>query len=95
MSTVLENVCHNTDPDRAGETWAQRVAFSQSISQPQLRAVRRICYDRISDFTQAIDDSFMGYEILGEDSDPGGDRKTVAVGVFYFEEKEGTPDLDW
>jgi len=95
VSTLLETVCHNTDPDRPSETWAQRVAFSQSIRQPHLRAIRRICHDRINDFTQAIDDSFMGYEILGEDSNPDGDSKTVAVGVFYFEEKEGAPDLDW
>jgi len=93
--TLLTTVCHNTNSERIGNTWAQRVAFSQSIKQAHVRTVRRICYDRINDFTQAIDDSFIGYEKLGEDVKSEGQNRTVAVGVFYFEDDEEEPGLDW
>ena len=58
-------------------------------------AVRRICHDRIHDFTQAIDDSFIGYEKLGEEVKADGQNRTVAVGIFYFEEGENDADLNW
>jgi len=93
--TLLSTVCHNTNAERVGETWAQRVAFSQNIKQTQMPTVRRICFDRIHDFTQAIDDSFIGYEKLGEDTDSGGDGRTVAVGIFYFEKGEDDTNLNW
>ncbi len=93
--TLLSTVSHNTNAERIGETWAQRVAFSQNIKKSHLPTVRRISFDRIHDFTQAIDDSFIGYEKLGEDTESGDEGRTVAVGVFYFEEGEDEGGLNW
>jgi len=92
---LLSTVCHNTDADRDGATRAQRIAFSQNIKQAYLPIIRRTCLDRIHDFTKAIDDSFIGYEKLGGEIEPTDETKTVAVGVFYFEEGEDEVDLNW
>ena len=95
VRSLLTTVCHNTDPERHGETWAQRVAFSQKIRQSHVPTVRRICFDRIDDFTQAVDDSFIGYEKLGDSTELDGEYKTVAVGIFYFEETDEDSELNW
>jgi len=95
VRSLLTTVCHNTNPERNGETWAQRVAFSQKIRNSHVTTVRRICFDRIEDFTQAVDDSFIGYEKLGDSTEPDGECKTVAVGIFYFEESDEESGSNW
>jgi hypothetical protein len=93
--TLLETVCHNTNPDRSGNTRTQRVAFSQNIGSTDVGAIRRVCHDRIEDFTRAIDDSFMSYELIHEKTAAEKDTKTVAVGVFYFEQSHDDLGVSW
>ena len=92
---LLSTICHNTNAERSGETWAQRVAFSQNIQQTDMPTVRRICFDRIHDFSQAIDDSFIGYEMLADDTDSRNNGRTIAVGIFYFEEGKDEANFVW
>ncbi len=92
--TQLSNVCHNLEPDREDSTWPNRIAYSQSIQEQQTRQLRRITKDRIVDFAESIDDVFMAYESIqdGADSD---DVKAVAVGIYYFEERDESADYEW
>lgn len=86
---LLTTVSHNTDPDREGRTWSQRVAYTQKVRNKDLPRLKRISFDRIGEFTQAIDDTFMSYEQSTGDqetAEKNGPTSTVAIGVFYFEE---------
>jgi len=93
--TLLSNVAHNTNPDRTDATWAHRIAHTQSLRTPDTRQLRRITKDRIVDFAESIDDIFIAYESLQEDRNEDESRDAVAVGVYYFEERDKNADYDW
>ena len=42
-----------------------------------------------------MDDIFIAYEALNDPSDQSDDSAPVAVGVFYFEERDEHVDYDW
>ena len=89
---ALSTIGHNLDPNRPGGAWAQRVAFSRDIESSDSPTVRRICRDRIDAFSQAIDDSFLGYENAAKEKSK---KNTVAVGVYYFEDDGTDPRFTW
>jgi len=86
--SIFSTIAHNTDPTRKSDTWPQRLVYSRRVSKENLGRLRRINIDRISDFSQAIDDMLMSYESKGnvDSPNPGPKDTTIAVGVFYFEE---------
>jgi hypothetical protein len=92
---LISTIAHNVNPDREGDSWAQISAYSQSIRKTDLPRLRRISFDRLSDVANSIDDLFMAYETLHENDDLEADNNTVAVGVFYFEEKDKTMIERW
>ena len=94
---LLNTVAHNTNPDRLGDTFAQRMAYSQKVNAKDIVRLRRVSFDRIEEFTQAIDDTFMAYETITDDSTSqvNDDCSTVAVGVYYFEEKNTKLKHGW
>lgn len=92
--TMLSNVAHNTDPERS-DTWPHRVAHTQSLQSPDKRQLRRITKDRIVDFAESIDDIFIAYESLQDDREDQESKDTVAVGIYYFEERDKNADYDW
>lgn len=84
---LLSTVAHNTNPDRDSLTWAQRLVYTQKVVSKDLPRLRRVSFDRIEEFTKALDDTFMAYETIMEASDKEEkDASTVAIGVYYFEE---------
>ena len=91
----LSNVAHNTDPDREGPTWANRVAHTTALRSPDTGQLRRITKDRIVEFAESIDDVFMAYESLQDDNDESSAQDAVAVGVYYFEEHDKKADYEW
>ena len=96
--TLLSTVSHNTNAERDGITWTQRLVYSNKVSKPDLPRLRRVSSDRIKDFSQAIDDTFMAYETISDDESD--DRResesfTVAVGVYYFEESNKKMRHKW
>ena len=90
----LSNVAHNTDPERTDSTWANRVAHTTALRSPDTRQLRRITKDRIVDFAESIDDVFMAYESL-QDDNGGESQGAVAVGIYYFEERDQNADYEW
>lgn len=90
----LSNIARNSDPEYTDSRWANRVAHTRHLQKADTGQLRRIAKDRITDFAEAIDDLFMAYEALHTDeSRETGDP--VAVGVFYFEERDQNVDYDW
>jgi len=91
---LLSNIAHNTDPNRSEGTWANRFAYTQAVRKDQAGQLRRITRDRIGEFAESIDDVFMAYETLHE-NDEGDAKDAVAIGVFYFEERDENATYNW
>lgn len=92
---LIATVSHNTDPNRIGSTWAQRIAFTQAVKKDDVPRLKRITADRIGAFAESIDDLFIAYETLNEIEVQEDDMSTLAVGVFYFEDRETTKNYKW
>ena len=92
---LLATVSHNTNSEREGETWAQRIAYTQEVRKSDLPRLKRITADRIGAFAESVDDIFMAYETLHENDDNGAEKSTLAVGVFYFEDREPGKTYIW
>lgn len=92
---LLSNIAHNSDPDRDDDQMANRFAYTQAVTIDRTTQIRRVAKDRIVEFAQSIDDIFMAYEALHERSVQEDEGSPVAVGVFYFEERDLNADYDW
>ena len=92
---TIAALSHNTDPNREGYTWPQRVAFTKAVRGNDIPRLKRIAGDRIEAFTESIDDLFMAYETLSENDSAEDEKNTLAVGVFYFEDKEKDKRYKW
>ena len=93
---ILSNTVHNTDPDRSDETWANKVVHTRLVRPSENGRLRRIATDRIVDFSESMDDIFMAYESNQIDEDISqSENRTLAVGVFYFEERDAGAKYDW
>jgi hypothetical protein len=92
---LLATVSHNTNPNRNGSTWSQRIAFTQAVSKGDVPRLKRMTADRIESFAESIDDLFMAYETLNDQDIKGEDKTTLAVGVFYFEDREPDKNYKW
>ncbi len=90
LSTIVENCANEEGP--AG--LAQFSAYSSDINKADLKRLRRISYDRLSDMAESFDDLFMAYEALHEGSD-NSDSTVVSVGLFYFEENDEHAKYTW
>jgi hypothetical protein len=85
---LIATVAHNVNPNRQDDSWAQFTTYSQTIRQSTLPRLRRISFDRLSHLAESIDDLLVAYEALDEQDELEGERSTVAVSVFYFEERD-------
>ena len=92
---LLSNIEHNTSPDRDNDSWANRVAFTQSLRSRDTKQLRRIAKDRIADFSETIDDILIAYESLQDDGEDQIEESVVAVGIFYFEEHDENASYEW
>jgi hypothetical protein len=92
---LLSNIAHNSDPKRENDQMANRFAYTQAVTTDRTSQIRRIAKDRIGDFAQSIDDIFIAYEALHDPSKDTDETSPVAVGVFYFEERDENANYDW
>jgi hypothetical protein len=93
---MLCNIEHNTrEPESDAGTWANRIAFTQSVRQESAGQLRRITRDRIVEFAESVDDLFMAYESLHDDKSSTKKGDPIAVGIFYFEETDENANYDW
>ena len=92
---LLSVLSHNTDPDRADEGMAQYTAFSLNIDKKDLTRLRRICRDRLSDYAESFDDLFMAYESVSNTEPKKEKGQSVAVGLYFFEERDKNARYVW
>ena len=92
---LISTVAHNVNPDREEDSWAQISVHTQSIRKGDIARLRRISFDRLTAVSESIDDLFMAYETLHDNDASNNDESTVAIGVFYFEERGKKEDVVW
>jgi hypothetical protein len=92
---LISTIAHNVNSDRNEDSWAQMTTFSQNVSKRDLPRIRRINFDRLSELAESVDDLFLAYESLHESDNSGSEKSTVAVGVFYFEERDRSMEDSW
>ncbi|NNC77745.1 MAG: hypothetical protein HKN77_07260 [Woeseiaceae bacterium] len=85
---LLANIAHNTDPNRQEGTWVESTAFTADIRLDDVPRLRRICNDRAKEAVESFDDLFGAYEKLNEGDSSTKNSRPVAVGIFYFEERD-------
>ena len=90
----LCNIEHNTNPSLREETWANRITFSRFLKREHAAQLRRVTRDRITEFAESVDDTFMAYEAL-HDARNVDEGDAIAIGVFYFEETDEFADYEW
>ena len=84
---IMSAIAHNVDPNRKQDSWPQYTVYTRSIRDDDMPRIRRISRDRLTEIAESFDDLFMAYESLHEADGGEEDKNTVAISVFYFEEK--------
>ena len=92
---LASTIAHNVDPGREDESWPQFSTYSQSIRKNDLSRLRRISTDRLSEVAESFDDLLMAYETLHESDKSENSTKTLAIGVYYFEERDVAMENKW
>ena len=92
---LVSTIAHNVNPNRDDDTWAQFNTYTQSIRKMDVPRLRRISLDRLTALAESIDDLFIAYETLHENDGSDGDKNIVAVGFYYFEEKDPNATKYW
>lgn len=85
-------LAHNTGSNPE-HTWIQRSASTKFVRKDDISRLKRICSDRLVDFTESIDDLFGAYETLYEKDASKEPTRAVGVGVFYFEDENADVDV--
>ena len=93
---LLSTVAHNTDPetDTENNADAQYAAYSLRLNKNDRPRLRRMCADRLSDIAESFHDLFMAYESNDEPT-PENSESPIAVGIYYFEERDENAKYDW
>lgn len=92
---LLSTIAHNTDPDKSEANWAQLTAYTRDISDTNLPKIKRISLDRLTELAGSFDDMFMAYEQISESDTKDDDSRAVAIGLYYFEERDEQMSSVW
>lgn len=82
----------NTQPSET-DTFIHRTAATRYVRKDDIPRLRRICSERLVEFSDSIDDLFVAYETLYEREVAQAPEKAVGIGVFYFEEFKAESDI--
>lgn len=87
VSALASTVAHNSGlEDGAGQPFVQRSVVTRHVRSEDMKNLRRVATDRLSQFCESMDDLFGAYETLHSDGLEER-RATIGVGVYYFEDK--------
>ena len=93
---LLSTTVRNTMPDKVrGEGVAQFTTYSQFIGDDDKARLRRISYDRLSEFAVSFDDLFTTFESSNHETAEADDHSVVSVGLYYFEELDPNAKYSW
>ena len=91
---LLSSVSFNTDPANENDVMAQYSAYSMNITGSDKPRLRRMCADRIFEMAKSFDDLFIAYEEKSGSESPE-TEPPIAVGIYYFEERDKNANYNW
>jgi hypothetical protein len=92
---LICSIEHNLGLDAPGEGVAQYSIHSLRIRRSELPKLKRICNDRLRDIASSFDDLFMAYETVHSEPNDQRREKPVVVGLYYFDEQDGSASYTW
>ncbi len=88
VRSMISTVAYNSDTPRKGLGRIERFVYSDRLTLNQIETLRTSIRDSVETYTKQVDDHLAELEsINGKSGDPLAGR-TVAVGVYFFEEDE-------
>lgn len=93
--SLLSTIAFNTDDEKNEQNWAQYLTYSLNFRPDKLKSIRRISVDRLTEIATSFDDLFSGYEEEPSDDSGKQNTQTVAVGMYYFEERDTKVKSVW
>ena len=85
IAPLASAIAHNLEAADPGNLWLQRTVSTDSVRHEDVGRLRRISYDRLEEFTEAIDDLYSAYETLHSSDPERAEPATIGIGVYYFE----------
>lgn len=82
---IASSIAHNIEAETPETTWIQRTVSTDKVKPEDIGRLRRISYDRLEEFTEAVDDLYSAYETLHSSDKHKEQSDTIGVGVFYYE----------
>jgi hypothetical protein len=84
LRSLAETIAFNCAPGRKGPGRIERFVQSDYLDQPSRQKLRQLLRERISSYTEEVDDMFYEHA-----SPPNTDDCTrIGVGIFYFEDTD-------
>ena len=101
LETILASVMYpaglamvnNVKAETLDDRWVLRSASTRHIRKDDLARVKRVCTERLKEFSESIDDLFVAYEGLYDREDSDQPSTAVGVGLFYFEEDKSETNI--
>ena len=88
IQPLASAVAHNIENNDTDDVWLQRTVTTSSVRPEDVARLRRISFDRLAEFTEAMDDLYSAYETLHSSESCDDGSGSIGIGVFYFEGTE-------
>lgn len=86
LHPAAATLAHNLTSDK-DKTRVQRNVSTRFVRTSDLPRLRRICADRLAEYTESIDDLFIAYETLYEQESAEQSPNRVGMVVMYYEDR--------
>lgn len=88
IRALLSTVAYNSDIPRKGPGRIERFVYTDGLTETQIHGLRSSIRDNVKKYTEEVDEEFSKLEELNRQIGRKPAGKTVAVGVYFFEEDE-------
>jgi Family of unknown function (DUF6502) len=86
LRSLAETIAFNSSPRRTGYGRIERFVETSNLDKDTRERIRPVIRDRITRYTEELDDLFFQYEPQSH----SGDGARVGVGIFYCEDSESS-----
>lgn len=88
VRSLISTVAYNSDNPRKGPGRIERFVYSDRLTSAQIESLRSSIRDSVEAYTKQVDDHLAALELVNRESANQPAGRTVAVGVYFFEEDE-------
>lgn len=88
IRALLSTVAYNSDVPRKGPGRIERFVYTDGLTDAQIKELSSAIRDNVKKYTEDVDKEFSKLEELNRQKGQQPAGRTVAVGVYFFEEDE-------